>query len=148
VIHLTEEILKKYPSDYVYWMEDDFFSCSYSIVELIRTIAVLEMRRPNACSLSTSHGMNGLLLARNDTINFVQYAKEFSHKLPIDNILQRMIYFPPLYPLELKIFCKPNRVSFFYKNVSFFHLFKFFRICWSTLEVLQLLTKEMLQILE
>eukprot|EP01080_Neovahlkampfia_damariscottae_P007389 gene7389-11711_t len=122
VIHLTKTMLKKFPSDYIYYMEDDFFSCAYSIIELVRSISTLEMRRPDACSLSTSHGMNGLLIKRQDAFNFIIYAIKYSKNLAIDNLLQRMLYREPQFPLEKEIFCKPKRRSYFYRRILLEHI--------------------------
>ena len=61
VINLTKKIKKEFKTDYILFMEDDFVACEKSIIELIRSIAVLELRRKDVCSFSASYGSKKLI---------------------------------------------------------------------------------------
>jgi hypothetical protein len=81
-------------------MEDDFLSCENNIVNIINSIAELEKKFDNWCSLIVSYGilfqlikgMNGIILPKADSENFAKYSRSKINLRPIDIIAQDFLF--------------------------------------------------------
>lgn len=62
------------PYEYVYLMTDQFTPCKGSIIELIRSIALLEMKKVEFCGLSMN---NGLLFSQKIFERFLEISSSF-----------------------------------------------------------------------
>lgn len=123
VISLEENVRNKFDFDYFVYMEDDFISCENSVIEMIRTIAVLEMRRPKFCTLMMSYGMNGILLPKEISKNFIEFSKRHILDLPIDNLFYSFINDIPRDDQDKQYSCKLKNIpSITYKTIMWEHL--------------------------
>lgn len=123
VISLEEEIRKKFQFDYIVFMEDDFISCQNSVIEMVRSIAVLESRKPNFCTLMMSYGMNGILLPNQISKNFMEFSKRHILDLPIDNLFFSFINDTPRDVKDKPLSCKFNQnPSITYRTIMWEHL--------------------------
>eukprot|EP01080_Neovahlkampfia_damariscottae_P012316 gene12316-5990_t len=124
VINLTKKIKKKYKTDYIMFMEDDFLACQKSIIETIRSIAVLELRRDKElCSFSVSYGMNGILMRMKMASKFIEFAERDIQQLPIDNLYNRFVNDAPRNDFEKGLFCRSNgRRLFTHRFILFEHI--------------------------
>jgi hypothetical protein len=130
VLNLIELINSKYRSDYIMFMvfslfylflkEDDFLACSNSIIESIRSIGALELRRKDVCSFSLSYGMNGIIMSKENSMKFVKHSEMRILKQPIDHLYQSFALDAPKTKEEQELLCYPNKRLYTHKLVCFF----------------------------
>ncbi|KAL0481608.1 hypothetical protein AKO1_012487 [Acrasis kona] len=92
VINLGRTMLSTFNFQHFMFMEDDFEPCNGSFAQIMNMMNTTIEQDPNYCSISTSYGMNGIILPRMDLDRFLTYVSCHIDAYAID-ILIRWYFF-------------------------------------------------------
>jgi hypothetical protein len=123
VISLEENAFKALNYDYFVYLEDDFLTCEKAVVELVRSLAILEKSFPNFCGVRFSYGMNAIVLPRDTARAYSTYLEKHLKELPIDDLFHRFTKTRGNDEEDRKSMCAPNgRILFNYRNIMWEHI--------------------------
>lgn len=123
IISLHNNVMYDLNYDYFVFVEDDFLACDNAVVEMVRSIAILETKHMGFCGLRMSYGMNGILLPRDLGHHYVTYLQRNLKELPIDDLFHRFTKSKDGTSADLSIMCAPNhRPLFNYRNIMWEHI--------------------------